>query len=308
MRRRLEGGAASSSGGSTAVPDHVQPLNESMGQDWPRRVLTSQQVVNYCAGAILLGAKGTEVEKFAKCASWGKHRQNAQRDLMKAFGRPAGAPALYRAKLPVKARNGEREFSDHPFALPHELFARMYQDRRAFFQEHVMGEKSALKECWATLEKHEFVQENQAWAEARAAGFELVPLGLHCDAGAFSNNESLYVLTWNSLVGQGTTKQKRYIITVLKKSSLMPDGSTLDEMWKVVAWSLNALATGNIQVRTTRTKIWMKSGRPWGAHTWVEALQGLRCRCEAIGSGTANAFTFLNGADPFSYRLIGNYA
>eukprot|EP00973_Karenia_brevis_P085954 11921536-Karenia_brevis.AAC.1 len=36
----------------------------------------------------------------------------------------------------------------------------------------------------------------------------------------------------------------RYVITVLKKSSLLGDGATLAAMWKVVAWSLNALATG----------------------------------------------------------------
>ena len=163
---------------------------------------------------------------------------------MKAIGRPIGAPEIYRARLPVKATNGRREFSNHPFVLPHELFSRMFSERRPFFQEHVLGERSASEACWAALEKQKFVQENEAWAEAKTAGFDLIPLGLHCDAGAFNNNESLYVLTWNSLVGQGTTKQKRYVITVLKKSSLMPDGSTLAEMWKVVAWSLNALAKG----------------------------------------------------------------
>ena len=42
----------------------------------------------------------------------------------------------------------------------------------------------------------------------------------------------------------GHTKQKRFIITVLKKSSLLADGSTLAEMWRVVAWSLNSLARG----------------------------------------------------------------
>ena len=84
------------------------------------------KVVKYCGGAVLLGARGAEVEKFAKCASWGKHGQHAQRDLIKAFGKPAGAPALYRARLPLKGKNGGREFSDHLLVLPHELFARMY--------------------------------------------------------------------------------------------------------------------------------------------------------------------------------------
>ncbi len=45
LRRRLDGGAASSSRGSVTVPNHVQPLNESMGQDWARGEVTSKQVL-----------------------------------------------------------------------------------------------------------------------------------------------------------------------------------------------------------------------------------------------------------------------
>ena len=177
----------------------------------------SNRVVEYCAGAVLLGASGSELESFARCASWGKHGQNAQRDLIKAFGQPAGAPNLYRARLPVKGKNGQRDFSDHPFVLSHELFAQMCKQRQSFFPQHVLDGAAARQKCWDALGKHKFVQENEAWAEAKAAGFDLVPLGLHCDAGAFNKNESLYVLTWNSLVGQGTTKLRRFIITVLKK-------------------------------------------------------------------------------------------
>ena len=53
------------------------------------------------------------------------------------------------------------------------------------------------------------------------------------------------MLTWNSLVGQGTTKQTRFVMAVVKKSELCPDGSTLDAIWKAVAWSFNALAEGS---------------------------------------------------------------
>ena len=244
-RRSLESGSAeSSSGSSTGVPAHVLPLNESLGKHWAEGLVTSKQVVQYCGGAVALGAHSEQLDKFAECATWGKHGQNCQRDLMKAFGQPTGAPALYRARLPVKGKKGQQEFSDHPFVLPHELFAKIFQERRGFFNEHVLSDGEKRRRCWDALERHPFVQENEAWSEAKAAGLELVPLGLHCDAGAFNKNESLYALTWNSLVGQGTTKQKRYIITVLKKSSLLADGSTLAAMWRVVAWSLNALASG----------------------------------------------------------------
>eukprot|EP00972_Heterocapsa_arctica_P004251 630639-Heterocapsa_arctica.AAC.1 len=45
-------------------------------------------------------------------------------------------------------------------------------------------------------------------------------------------------------MGQGPTDEKRFIITVVKKSQLLKDGSTLNAMFKVVAWSMNALLQG----------------------------------------------------------------
>ena len=104
MRRRLQetSGTASSSSGPLAVPEHVLPLDRVLGEDWAAGAVTSKQVVKYCAAAVALGARSPQVDVFVRCATWGKNGQNAQRDLVKAFGRPLGAPAIYRARLPVK--------------------------------------------------------------------------------------------------------------------------------------------------------------------------------------------------------------
>jgi len=69
-----------------------------------------------------------------------------------------------------------------------------------------------------------------------------IPVGLHGDAGAFSNNDSLFVFSWNSLVSQGTTRNTRYVITVLKKS-LITEG-TMEVVSKVMGWSFNVLLSG----------------------------------------------------------------
>ena len=81
-RRRLEGASGASNSASREVPDHVLPLDESLGRDWALGKISSKQVVDYCGGAALLGARSEGVDKFARCASWGSHGQNAQRDLM----------------------------------------------------------------------------------------------------------------------------------------------------------------------------------------------------------------------------------
>ena len=69
-----------------------------------------------------------------------------------------------------------------------------------------------------------------------------IPLGLHGDAGAFSDNDSLYALSWNSLMGSGSTITKRFIFTVIKKSDMVAD--TLDQIFKIFGWSCNAMLAG----------------------------------------------------------------
>ena len=71
-----------------------------------------------------------------------------------------------------------------------------------------------------------------------------IPIGLHGDAGAFSNQDSLFVITWNSLVGQGTTREQRSIITVIRKKEMLHDGSTLETIFCMIAWSFNSMLAG----------------------------------------------------------------
>ena len=69
-----------------------------------------------------------------------------------------------------------------------------------------------------------------------------IPLGFYGDAGAFSHNDSLYVFTWNSILGVGPTMSKRYLATCIKKSDLVP--GSMDAIFRIVAWSFNALLDG----------------------------------------------------------------
>ena len=121
--------------------------------------------------------------------------------------------------------------------------------------QHVLGQDSSREECWGLLRQQPFVANHPILKGVRDVAQTFVPLGLHGDGGSVSKKESLYVLTWNSLVGQGASKQTRFVIAVVKKSEMCLDGSTLDGIWKAVAWSLNALADG-------RWPKWDWEGRP----------------------------------------------
>jgi len=69
-----------------------------------------------------------------------------------------------------------------------------------------------------------------------------VPIGLYGDAGAFSHNDSLMVFTWNSLLGVGSTMEKKFLMTCVKKSDLCPE--TYDDMLAIMSWSFNVMVTG----------------------------------------------------------------
>ena len=64
--------------------------------------------------------------------------------------------------------------------------------------------------------------------------------GLHGDAGSFSHSDSLYTISWNSLVGRGETAKKRFLPTVLRKSDMVK-GETLDAIFRIFSWSVNAM-------------------------------------------------------------------
>ena len=223
--------------------DELQ-LAKRVLRDWAKGLLTSAQVQDYCRGGVVSGCTDASTQTYSGLGTHGTHKQNIQRDLMKTLGKPKGMPEFDLVKVPVKGKNGAREKLELPVLLPHLSFASFYKERLEFFQKHVAGTEQDRGECWSILTEHEFVQDVLQGPTATT-----VPIGLHCDAGAFTHKESLYVLTWNSLVAQGHTLQKRFPIAMIKKSQLLADGSTLDALWEAVAWSFNALATGRVPDR-----------------------------------------------------------
>ena len=68
------------------------------------------------------------------------------------------------------------------------------------------------------------------------------PIGFHGDAGSFNKQESVYLLSWNSLLGTGTTVAKRFVLTVLRKSHVTV--GTIASILQICTWSMNALMSG----------------------------------------------------------------
>eukprot|EP00959_Pyramimonas_sp_CCMP1952_P309604 6479338-Pyramimonas_sp.AAC.1 len=77
----------------------------------------------------------------------------------------------------------------------------------------------------------------------------IIPLGVHADAGAFNKHDSVYAVSFNSLLGTGKTTAKRFLFTALRKSTMRAD--SLDAVLRILSWSLNVLLSG-----TTPSEDW----------------------------------------------------
>ena len=63
--------------------------------------------------------------------------------------------------------------------------------------------------------------------------------------GAFNKQDSLFVISWNSIVASqygASGFGKRFVFTIVKKSAMTEN--TLPELWKILAWSFNSMLTG----------------------------------------------------------------
>ena len=210
------------------------PLNNRLRLDWAKGLISSSQVQAYAFAAQQQGASG--VDRLAHIGNSGNNPQNLFRALVNLFGHPKGAPRFDWYEIPTK--RGPR--TAHPFLLPHTFFQAYFAEQRSGWCENLRGPKRGIAEFWRSIEDSAFFTNHpnhatQNWAKT-------VPLGMHGDGGAFSNQDSLYTISFNSLLGVGTTIRKRFVMTTVRKNEMLP--GTLDAIQKILCWSFNVLLSG----------------------------------------------------------------
>jgi hypothetical protein len=99
-----------------------------------------------------------------------------------------------------------------------------------------------------------------------------IPIGMHGDAGGFTEHESLIVLSWNSLLGSGSTRSKRFLFTVLLKKECTR--ATLDAVFKIFAWCVNSMLTGIMP-----TEDWDEKDVPGGGVKMAEGWRACLTHC-----------------------------
>ena len=205
------------------------PLRKTLLKGWSTGELSSAKVLEIAASAAQQGATGMDDMR-----SLGAH--NAFRSLQSVFGYPAGAPQMTWLEIPTKA--GPR--TAHPFLLPHEFFNSYHTHKKEDWLSTMARSTEACIEFWRGMRQSAFLK-NHPSLPASSWG-STIPIGFHGDAGAFSKQDSLYTISWNSLIGAGKTAEKRFVFTVLRKGELVAE--TLDCVFRILGWSFNSMLCG----------------------------------------------------------------
>ena len=232
IKQRLQRAAADPAPPPAAppsTPDHL-PLRKTLLKSWSSGELSSARILEIAAGAAEQGATGMDDMR-----SLGAH--NAFRSLQSVFGYPAGAPQMTWLEIPTTA--GPR--TPHPFLLPHEFFNSYFTHKKKDWLSTMARSSEACIEFWRGMRGSAFVKHHPS---LRAPSWgTTIPIGFHGDAGAFSKQDSLYTISWNSLIGSGKTAEKRFVFTVLRKGEMVAE--TLDCVFRILVWSFNSMLSGD---------------------------------------------------------------
>ena len=229
---RASSGSASASTATELPPE--RPLWDDLRREWAKGGITTRHVQQFAHSAMRQGAEG--MDEMARMGASGKHTQNMFRAMQTVLGYPTGSPPMEWFAIPTRASR----HASHPFLLPHRFFSSYFAGRADDFRNVICGADGACSDFWEHIRHTEFVTQHPDMAPA--TWHRTVPLGVHADAGAFSKVDSLYVISWNSLMGRGATMRKRFLFTVIRKSEMSAD--TLDHCLRILSWSLNALSDG----------------------------------------------------------------
>ena len=215
------------------------------------------------------------MKDLASAGAGGKHANNALRDFKNALGLPSGSPNFVWLEIPMK---GGRKVP-HPFLMPHDWFSSLFStpDRWA---TTVVSSGAQSSSFWENMKDTKFVRNHP---KLHADAWEsMVPLGIHADAGAFTKQDSLYVISFNSLLGVGKTVTKRFVFTVIRKADMAAD--TLDYVFWIMSWSFNTLLEGKTPATDYMQRELLHGGK-WLAGGWKGCLAQVRgdwafyCEC-----------------------------
>ena len=119
------------------------------------------------------------------------------------------------------------------------FFSALFREQRDYWNEHIRGPEGAAATFWHMLRDSPMVRDHRGLVAEEL--YRTLPIGFHGDGGAFSKQDSLFVLSWNSILGCNLGGQgfgRRFLFTIIRKQEMV--AATLPKLFEILAWSCNA--------------------------------------------------------------------
>ena len=271
MKRAREGGATSSRNVgplgfqqrvrlATELEDNVDRRDSSLAnlliEQWSWGQLSTPQIQRIAAAAKADFEAGghtvpDQIEKISAIGSHGRHTGHLFRDLTKyKIKQPILASARVDYTMWIRKIGFRTKQSPISIVPPHALFSLLYHSNRQAFDNMLLGSTNEISKFWdevASTQKYQHHPVRRRKDHKRLC----IPLGLHGDGVAVTGinrswQKSVDAFSWSSLLASGQTKLTNFLVFVAIQGILCtsPDKSTMDEFWRVLSWSLNALYRG----------------------------------------------------------------
>ena len=208
------------------------------------------------------------IKAIARVGNWGVHTNNANRDLKNYLGDPTTLPESTDFNVHVRISKHRRISRNTwsrmivqtvllPFLLPHVFFHHLYHFDKDGFEKTILSPSIAPRDFWTEvcarrdprIQHHPMITRAD-WMDKGVA------LSLHTDAVPVISTgnyqcKSLDVFSWQSLFAAAESDLKtlkNLICTIFEDSKVKPGESgnvdTMSEIWRIIAWSLQALYEG----------------------------------------------------------------
>jgi len=215
-----------------------------------------------------------EVRRLATLGAAGRSPQHVHEQLVRSLGEvPMTATTML--PLPVAANNpAGYVVRDVGVLMPHEHFACLYANySRAWHEVFCPGGSTGLRSFWAAQAANPQYRDHPLRTrpdfQSMAVPLVLYGDGIPTTGVGKSWAKSLDCWYWGSCLSRGDSRAVCHLITVFfsKFYSKAPLRRTLDALYRVMAWSFEAIAAGKHP-----TLDW--DGNPWGAGTRQAKVAG----------------------------------
>ena len=243
----------------------------------------ARSIVKYCRDV------PTHVKQLANLLSKNNRKDTLERAVSRWARRQVWGwmmPEPYQFLMTVKAKgkSGKLSRMRTGVLLPHEMVGTVNEYPELF--EFLMGSTKELFDFWkGTAETDRAWMDGHPTLNAAEDINKIIPIGIHGDDAGIFQGDKYLVVSWNSCAAQGRTTLDNRILFACILYNRLVEGVSLNQLYRVLVWSLDALATGRYPHKDHDGKEFSKCHHPDRA----------RMAGEQIADGYCGAFSEMRG-------------